>query len=87
MAPDEATEFVKPAAAVLARYGFTAGECFLEMMLQDIGQPFDCARACVWIEAERALPAVGGRKLLLGIAPQDIRRLERGTGLAKEWGT
>ena len=68
MAEVEATELVKPAAA-LARHGFTAGECFLEMMLQDIGHPFDRARASAWIEAERALPLVGGRRLLLGIAP------------------
>ena len=84
MSPFEAAEFIKPAAAVLARHGFTAGECFLEMILQDIGEPFDGARSSAWIEAERALPAVGGRKLLLGITPQDIPRLERGTERAKE---
>ena len=67
MAPDEAAEFVRPAAAVLARYGFTGGECFLEMMLQDIGEPFDDVRASAWIEAEPALQTVGGRRPILGI--------------------
>ena len=37
MAEKEAAELVKPAAAALSRRGFTAGECFLEMILQDIG--------------------------------------------------
>jgi hypothetical protein len=87
MAENEAAELVKPAAAALSRHGFTAGECFLEMILQDIGEPFDGARSSAWIEAERALPAVGGRNLLLGITPQDIRRRERGTERAREWGS
>ncbi len=77
VAEAEAVLFVKPAAAVLERHGFTAGECFLQMILQDIGEPFDDVRASAWIEAERALPVVGGRKLLLGITPREARRLER----------
>ena len=77
VAEAEAVLFVKPAAAVLERHGFSAGECFLQMILQDIGEPFDDVRASAWIEAERALPVVGGRKLLLGITPREARRLER----------
>ena len=78
VAEAEAVLFVKPAAAVLERHGFSAGECFLQMILQDIGEPFDDVRASAWIEAEQPLPVVGGRKLLLGITPREARRLERG---------
>lgn len=77
MAEVEATELVKPAAAALARHGFTAGECFLEMMLQDIGQPFDDVRASAWVEAERALQTIGGRRPILGITKRTTRDLER----------
>ncbi len=79
MAVAEATDLVKPAARVLARHGFSAGECFLEMILKDIGQPFDRARVAAWIEAEEALQTVGGRRLLLGIAPRDVHRHAPGT--------
>ena len=51
VAEAEAVLFVKPAAAVLERHGFTAGECFLQMILQDIGEPFDEVRVGAWVEA------------------------------------
>ncbi|MHB1871854.1 MAG: hypothetical protein ACYCT1_13525 [Steroidobacteraceae bacterium] len=89
MSPVEAAEFVKPAAMVLARRGFTAGECFLEMMLQDIGEPFDDVRASAWIEAEQALQTIGGRRPILGITRRATRALERKScpELAAEGGT
>ena len=78
MAEVEATELVKPAAAALARHGFTAGECFLQMILQDIGEPLDEVRVGAWVEAERALQSIGGRRPILGITKRATRDLERG---------
>ena len=77
MAEMEAAELVKPAAAVLSRRGFTAGECFLEMILQDIGDPFDNVRASAWVEAEQALQTIAGRRPILGITKCATRDLER----------
>lgn len=68
MAAAEAAELVKPATSVFERHGFTAGECFLEMVLRDIGQPFDRARASAWMEAEQALATAGWHGVMLGIA-------------------
>ena len=77
MAEMEAVELVKPAAAALSRRGFTAGECFLQMILQDIGEPFDEIRVSAWVEAERALQSIGGCRPILGITKRATRDLER----------
>ena len=77
MAENEAAELVKPAAAALSRHGFTAGECFLQMILQDIGEPFDNVRASAWVEAEQALQTIAGRRPILGITKRATRDLER----------
>ena len=77
MAEMEAAELVKPAAAALSRRGFTAGECFLQMILQDIGEPFDEIRVSAWVEAERALQSIGGCRPILGITKRATRDLER----------
>ena len=77
MAEVEAAELVKPAAAALLRHGFTAGECFLQMILQDIGEPFDEVRVSAWVEAEQALQTIGGRQPILGITKRATRDLER----------
>lgn len=77
MAEMEAAELVKPAAAALSRRGLTAGECFLQMILQDIGEPFDEVRVGAWVEAERALQSIGGCRPILGITKRATRDLER----------
>ena len=77
MAEMEAAELVKPAAAVFSRRGFTAGDCFLQMILQDIGELFDEVRVSAWVEAEQALQTIGGRRPILGITKRATRDLER----------
>ena len=47
------------------------------MILQDIGEPFDEVRVCAWVEAERALQSIGGRRPVLGITKRATRNLER----------
>ena len=58
-------------------HAFTAGECFLQMILQDIGEPFDEVRVGAWVEAERALQSIGGCRPILGITKRATRNLER----------
>ena len=42
-----------------------------------IGEPFDEVRVSAWVEAERALQAIGGRQPILGITKRATRNLER----------